>query len=187
MTNRCAWTIANDYPIIRHSRTFAVTDATHLLWLVSRSVVDTLYWTETVTTSRLNVVDDADVVWVLVWLVEYSRGVVYVTELISVTESKRVKEKNSASGGCFPAPSRKEGMGCRRRQGEGHMESGRDGMRNVRRRQYLRVRRPANIHACVTRNVTSRAVPRASGTYRTICKCNSTFASDTSIYLFHQK
>ena len=63
---------------------------THLLWLVSRSVVDTLYWTETVTTSRPNVVDDGDVVWVLIWLVEYSRGVVYVTELISVTESKRV-------------------------------------------------------------------------------------------------
>lgn len=70
---------------------------THLLWLVSRSVVDTLYWTETVTTSRLNVVDDADVVWVLIWLVEYSRGVVYVTELISVTESKRVK-KNMRQG-----------------------------------------------------------------------------------------
>lgn len=45
------------------------------------------------TTSRFNVVDDVDVVWVLIWLVEYSRGVVYVTELISVTESKRVKKK----------------------------------------------------------------------------------------------
>lgn len=66
---------------------------THLPWLVSRSVVDTLYWTETVTTSRLNVVDDVDDVCVLVWLVEYSRGVVYVTELMSVkTEEKNVRQ-----------------------------------------------------------------------------------------------
>lgn len=34
--------------------------------------------------------------------------------------------------------------------------------------QYLRVRRPVNIHACVSRNVTSRTIPRASGTYHII-------------------
>lgn len=45
------------------------------------------------TTSRLNVVDDADDVCVLVWLVEYSRGVVYVTELMSAkTEEKIVRQ-----------------------------------------------------------------------------------------------
>lgn len=38
------------------------------------------------------------------------------------------------------------------------MEAKGTGMRSVRRRQYLRVRRPANIHACVSRNVASRTV-----------------------------
>lgn len=61
---------------------------THLPWLVSRSVVDTLYWTETVTTSRPNVVDDVDEVCVLMRLVVYSRGVVYV-ELMSATEQRK--------------------------------------------------------------------------------------------------
>lgn len=120
------------------------------------------------TTSRLNVVDDADVVWVLIWLVEYSRGVVYVTELISVTESKRV-EKKVRQGAASPRSTARRGW-CRwkaeEEEEEGRAEGAeRDGMRNVRRRQYLRVRRPANIHACVSRNVTSRAVPRTSGTY----------------------
>ena len=146
---------------------------THLLWLVSRSVVDTLYWTETVTTSRPNVVDDGDVVWVLIWLVEYSRGVVYVTELISVTESKRVKK--NALEGCFASFHRAEGMiwekGGRgkveEKQGVGYGRE-RDGLRNVRRRQYLRVRRPANIHACVSRNITNRMISRASGRYHVI-------------------
>lgn len=62
-------------------------------------MVDTLYWTETVTTSRFNVVDDADDVCVLIWLVEYSRGVVYVTELMSATENRG--KKNASGGLCF--------------------------------------------------------------------------------------
>jgi len=62
-----------------------------------------------VTTSRLNVVDDVDVVWVLIWLVVYSRGVVYVTELISVTESKKVK-KNVRQRAASPRSIRAEGM-----------------------------------------------------------------------------
>lgn len=56
---------------------------THLTWLVSRSVVDTLYWTESVTMSRVDVDGEPGDVCVLMWLVVYSRPVVYATELES--------------------------------------------------------------------------------------------------------
>lgn len=72
------------YSVAINSANVIADRRTHLPWLLSRSVVDTLYWTETVTTSRLNVVDDVDEVCVLMWPVVYSRGVVYV-ELVSVT------------------------------------------------------------------------------------------------------
>lgn len=56
---------------------------TTLTWLVSRSVVDTLYWTESVTMSRVDVDGEPGDVCVLMWLVVYSRPVVYATELES--------------------------------------------------------------------------------------------------------
>lgn len=67
------------------------------------------------TTSRLNVVDDADDVCVLVWLVEYSRGVVYVTEL----RSAKIEEKKVRKGIVFylvvSHPRRGDNPGRRRR------------------------------------------------------------------------
>lgn len=143
-------------PIIRRSVANVFGDKrTHLLWLVSRSVVDTLYWTETVTTSRLNVVDGADVVWVLVWLVVYSRGVVYVTELISVTESKRVKKK-CVRGLLHLVPSR-GGDGTGGRGGGG---GGGDGCRaegTEGKGTGCEACGGGNIYACVGRQIFTRA------------------------------
>ena len=68
---------------------------THLAWLVSRSVVDTLYWTETVTMSRVDVVGEAGDVCVLMWLVVYSRSVVYTAELESALENGNEKRNVS--------------------------------------------------------------------------------------------
>lgn len=88
-----------------------------------------------------------------------------------IYDRRQVKyKKKCATRGCFASFRSRGGddtggrrtawSGRRRgRQGEGH-GSERDGMRNVRRRQYLRVRRPANIHACVSKNLASRTVPR---------------------------
>lgn len=70
---------------------------THLAWLVSRSVVDTLYWTETVTVSRVDVDGVPGDVCVLMWPVVYSRPVVYVTELESAWQMER---RRSVSTGC---------------------------------------------------------------------------------------
>lgn len=74
---------------------------TLLAWLVSRSVVDTLYWTETVTMSRVDVVGEAGDVCVLMWLVVYSRSVVYTAELESVVDVTNISSVVTGS----PEPS----------------------------------------------------------------------------------
>lgn len=51
-------------------------------------MVDTLYWTETVTISRVDVDGELGDVCVLMWLVVYSRAVVYVTELESAWKTE---------------------------------------------------------------------------------------------------
>lgn len=101
------------------------------------------------TTSWLNVVDDADDVCVLVWLVEYSRGVVYVTELISVRENreKKVRQGGCISPCCIASAIRAEGMiwgdgeGDEGEERRGMEVKGMDGKRETWWRH--------NIYACV--------------------------------------
>lgn len=91
------------------------------------SVVDTLYWTETVTMSRVDVDGEPGDVCVLMWLVVYSRAVVYATELESALENGNEREKRQLQVAAITrirlAPTWDGVVTCYR--------------------QYLRVRRPA--------------------------------------------
>lgn len=108
-------------------------------------------------TSRLGVVDDADVVWVLIWLVEYSRGVVYVTELISVTGGKTSIKKSVRQGVASPRSVRAEGMiravgGHGAGGGEGGREKGMEA-----KGTGCETFGGGNIYACVGRQIFTRA------------------------------
>lgn len=129
----------SDMPLIA----YVVADrCTYLPWLVSRSAVDTLYWTETVMTSWFNVVDGVEGVCVLIWLVVYSRGVVYVTELMSAAKQEQKLPVRWESFHPVSRLARKSWP--RGGDTEGRMKvKGIDWMVKRGERRYLRVRRPA--------------------------------------------